>query len=1035
VEVDFRVAGWVIQPGLNVVVAPDGTVTHLEPRVMDVLQFLARQPGEVHPKEQIIQAVWKDTFVTDDALSRCILELRRVFGDHSREPRIIKTIPKRGYCLVAPVSALQAPAERYETLRILGQSPLSRVFLAKDTELRRMVVLKFLAAEKSADEKSRRRLLHEARAAAALDHPFICKIYDSGTLHGEPYVAMEYVEGQTLKQRLTSGPLPLPEALQTAAEIAEALEAAHARGIVHRDIKPSNIMLAKQGHAKVLDFGVAKRLMPAGTEAGNTSTSRDGEEATGGTVAYMSPEQLRGQAVLTTSDVFSFGLVLYEMVAGTHPFQRESPIDTAAGILHDEPPPLPQTDAITSPVLRHIIGRTLAKDAAQRYPAIRDARTDILAVLDEIRAASKGGNGHGRTPPAEESASEDISGRGKRHFPVVATAALLIVAAAVASLVGWLRRLSAERVQPLVRAVIPVSPAHRLAGWNSGIEFTMASGRPTRPAIAFSPDGRRLVFCGATESGTRLYSRLLANDTVAPISGTEGGTAPFFSPDGRRLGFWVDGSLRVMETGGGQPVEVCIIRDAESPPCGADWLSPGEVVFALPLGEIWKVPVTGGTPVAVTRLEGSEVSHRLPHILPGGRGLLFTSLDCLDSCEPQVVVQSLDSGARRTLVRNGADARYVDGGFLMFARQGKLLAARFELRSLTLLGPPAPVLESVAHASSGWGDFRSLAAQFSLSKDGHLAFATGGEPPSGSRYLAAVSQDGNSRRIPIDTPSVFRPRISADGKRITVVSRSRIWTTDFAGSPLREITSDRKTGCVLWTPDGKSLTFDFAENGSGTQIREIVLGTGSVRVLVEPDGKQVPGSWHPGGRILAFVKQMPAIPADWSHRGNTDIWIYDRVLGRSSPLVQSPHRESSPDFSRDGKWLAYVSSESGEAEVMVIPFPAAGARPTRVSARGGHEPLWAPDGRQLLWRDLAGSVWAADVSTSPALVVGAERKLLEGTWKSRPDRWTREFDITPDGKQFVRAEADTLAAPIAEITIIANWLGELRRLTSDAVAR
>ena len=1030
-EGDFRVAGWLVQPNLNVVVAPDGTVCHVEPRVMEVLQFLARHPGEVHSREQIIQAVWKDAFVSDDALSRCILELRRVFGDQSREAHLIRTIPKRGYCLVAPVSALHAPSERYQTLRSLGENQLSRVFLARDSELRRMVVLKFLAPEQSTDDKSRKRLIHEARAAAGLDHPFICKIYDWGTLHGEPYVAMEYVEGETLKQRLAVRPLAIEEALKIASEIAEALEAAHARGIIHRDIKPSNIMLAKQGHVKVLDFGVAKRLAPAGGEDPDSTITRDGDDSKAGTIPYMSPEQLRGQAVQTTSDVFSFGLVLFEMVAGTHPFHRESPIDTAASILNDAPPPLPAADTIAPPLLRHIVLKALAKDPSQRYQVIQDARTDIQVLLDELGASANGGNGNRSAAAGEVGSTEDRAYDRKRQFPVLQTAALLAFAAALIAFISWLRRPATETVQPMLRAVIPISPAERLAGWNAGLEWSMASGRPTRAAMDISPDGRRLVFCGATDKGTRLYYRLLESDEVEPIPGTEGGTAPFFSPDGRRLGFWIGGSLRVADAAGGHSIEVCATRDAESPPCGADWLSSGEIVFALPHGPIRKVSASGSTPSNLTRLEAGEASHRLPHLLPGGGSLLFTSLACLEQCEPQVVAYSIVSGERRTVVRNGADARYIDGGFLVFARKGKLLAARFDPASLALMSEPVPILESVAHASGSWGDFNSLAAQFAISKDGHLAYAPGGEYPGGRLHLAIIDRDGGLTRIPIDTTSIFRPRFSPDGRRIAIVSRARIWITDASGSPLKEITHDRKTSRVIWSIGGDSLTFDYALDDGSTQIREMALATGSVRILVENDGRQMPGSWHPGGRFLAFVKHGPPAASDWTQSSQSDIWFFDRIEGRGKPFVESPHRESSPEFSPDGRWLAYVSTGSGEPEVMVAPFPPAGAQPVKASSRGGQEPLWAPNGRQLLWRYLSGSVWAADVSTAPGFKAGEARKLLEGGWRFRVEPWTRGFDISSDGRRFVTVEAETPPAPLKEITIVANWFAELRRTAGN----
>ena len=335
---EFRIGEWLVDPAVGSVAGKDATA-HLEPRVMEVLVYLARHPGEVIPKERLIQAVWADTFVTDWSLSHAVSELRKAFEDDATNPRFIQTLPKRGYRLIAKVESVEESAEhRYERKEVIGEGAMGQVYLAEDQWLRRKVALKFLR-EEGEDEKARKRLLREARATAALDHPFICKVYDTGEMEGRTFIAMEYVEGKTLKQKLAEGVLEPREALGIAGEMAEALERAHLERIVHRDVKPSNVMLTDQGHVKVMDFGIAKRLRAPEGQEQEWSVSLTDEVSTLGTLPYMSPEQVRGQKVDTRSDLFSFGVVLYEMLTGLHPFRRPVAADTAAAILEKEPVP------------------------------------------------------------------------------------------------------------------------------------------------------------------------------------------------------------------------------------------------------------------------------------------------------------------------------------------------------------------------------------------------------------------------------------------------------------------------------------------------------------------------------------------------------------------------------------------------------------------------------------------------------------------------------------------------------------------------
>lgn len=383
----FHVGDWLVEPDLNRIVRADNAV-QIEPKVMDVLAFLASHPGEVCPKDKIIKAVWTETFVSDDVLAYSISELRKAFGDNARNPSVIATISKRGYRLIAPVTRLQEGVSRYEVLGELGRGGMGKILLAQDSELNRKVALKLLPDETEQDSACRERLIREARAAAALDHPYICKIYDTAEIVGKAFIAMEYLEGETLREKLADGPIAQQQAVRIACEVAEALEAAHQRGLVHRDLKPSNIMLTDHGHVKVMDFGLAKQVAAMPDQGGDEAAQTD-IEATGtvsGTVPYMSPEQLLGAPVDGRSDIFSLGIMLYEMLSGVNPFLRDSPGSTATALAREDPPPLSLHAAGISEQLEPAVRKMLAKLPEERYQEMQQVRSD----LEKLQTSGRG---------------------------------------------------------------------------------------------------------------------------------------------------------------------------------------------------------------------------------------------------------------------------------------------------------------------------------------------------------------------------------------------------------------------------------------------------------------------------------------------------------------------------------------------------------------------------------------------------------------------------------------------------------------------
>ncbi|MGA2264042.1 MAG: protein kinase [Acidobacteriota bacterium] len=733
-EGDFRVDRWLVQPLLNSIIGSDQALTQLEPKVMKVLVYLADHAGEVLPKERIIQAVWQGTFVTDDVLTGAISDLRHAFQDDVRSPKYIQTIPKRGYRLIASISALKAASSRYEKLELIGKGTRGQVFRARDTELRRRVALKCVQEEKARDEAAHELLLHEATAAAALDHPFLCKIYEIGILDGKTFIVMEYLEGRTLDQILQAGRMDLKEALRVALEIAEALEAAHEAGIVHRDLKPSNIMLTNQGHIKIMGFGGAN-----GIDSDSSTSPADLSEIPG-TVPYLSPEQFRDGETGPAADISSFGLILFEMATGVHPLQSGTPLETGMSILNENTPPWSRHSNVLPLRLRHLLHKMLARDPSRRYQVMHDIRAELLELREEIESP----NDHHGVAPAPVPISPVSLSKGMWPLKKWQIAVLLLVA--IVATAALMRVMSGRATfdtakTPHFHAEISVRPADYLTGWNVQDESRFALQRPSRTAMTLSPDGANLVISAATGETSRLYLRVMHGSAEArPMPGTDGGTAPFFSPDGKRVGFWVGSALKMATLTGEMPLAIC--NSIGGNPYGGDWTSNNTIVFARKTGGILQVSTVDGKVEEVTRLDPQkgEASHRLPHALPGGKGILFTSLASGDWGqgkwrEPEIDFQGSKPGDRHMIMRNGADARYVSEGYLLFIREGALMAVPFDLAHLKTTGREAPVIADVMQAAGSCGAVSTGAAQYAVSNTGIVLYVPEGAIPQPLRPM------------------------------------------------------------------------------------------------------------------------------------------------------------------------------------------------------------------------------------------------------------------------------------------------------------
>ena len=713
----------------------------------------------------------------------------------------------------------------YRILEKLGEGGMGEVYLAQDTgPLDRKVALKFPSQEMSQDPVVRQRFLREAKSAAALDHPYVCHIHEVGEDVDQSFISMEYVAEQSLKDRLTKGPLEMKDALQKAIEIAEALEAAHKQNIVHRDLKPANIMLTPEGHVKVMDFGLAKRLVPAeGSDSQeDTLSSLTATGATLGTLPYMSPEQVQGQELDARSDIFSFGVLLYEMITGVHPFQKDSPVETANAVLNEVPAPVTKFLDAAPGLLQHTVRKMLAKEADRRYQSVHEVRTDLAEVVsgnvDSFEA----------TPMVERSWPRTLSW---------AVAGLLAITLLIV-LAIWRPVAHPVELAP-VRLHLQLPPGRSVATVDDVV-------------VALSPDGRRLA-CSVNDSeGIGLYVRTLDELEGRLLAGTEGARSPFFSPDGQWVGFAANRKLKKVAFSGGTPLTLC---DASNHMKGASWGADDTIVFAPGVQtSLSRVPATGGTAeeITVPDSEKGGNSHRNPQILPGGDWVLFSSGTRGKVQSWNVVVQSLEMGERRVLQQSGYFARYLPTGHLVFMREATLFAAAFDPNRLELIGTPVPILEGI------WSRPGFSNAQFAFSQTGTLTYVPGRATGSLTR-MVWVDLEGNEKPLAAE-PRLYRfPRISPDGKRVAAViggqdTEGEIWIYDLVRETLSRFTFDpARDDYPVWTPDGQRLVFQSSRNGAeGDLFWKRSDGTGQVELLKTRPNQQEPHSFTSDGKRLVF---------------------------------------------------------------------------------------------------------------------------------------------------------------------------------------
>jgi Tol biopolymer transport system component len=905
----------------------------------------------------------------------------------------------------------------YEILAPLGAGGMGEVYRARDTTLHRDVAIKVLPDLFANDAERLARFTREAQTLAALNHPNIAHIHGLESSGNVRALVMELVEGEDLSQRIARGPMPLDEALPIARQIAEALEAAHEQGIIHRDLKPANIKLRADGVAKVLDFGLAK-AMESGASIGDAGAANPTNSPTItspamtmrgmilGTAAYMAPEQAKGKPVDKRADIWAFGCVLYEMLAGRRAFQGDDVSTTLAAVLLKDPDW--QVMPGSTPVaLRRLLTRCLTKDPRARLRDIGEARVRI----DELLSGAPDEAGAPIITPA---------GSGwRRAVPWAAAGALALVAMLIAA-VGALRPAGDVPQAPPVQFTI-APPENTSFGGPPG------GGTGNAPHVAVSPDGQHVAFVARAQSTYQVWLRPVATLAARPIPGTEGGAFPFWSPDSRFIGFFADGKLKKVAIAGGPSVTLCDAPTGR----GGTWSRDNVIVFS-PSGigtehsGLLRVSSGGGVPTTATTVDPAtgETHHRWPHFLPDGRHFLYTASTgtCCPPAKPAVVrIGSLDPNeAIVTLFQAESSASYASG-HLLFARDETLMAQPFDLDTRQPTGGAFPLAEHVATEGS-----RYVGA--SVSENGTLVYAHGGS--QAALQLTWVDRAGGALGTVGDAAPYVNLWLSPDERRVAVAMATGsptnldIWIIDLARNvPLRLTFSPLSEGSPVWSPDGSRVAFESAQSGQASIRQRLVNGAAGDEPLLE--GSTLPGSrmqnttpsdWSADGRYLAYTQRTSST--------TSDVWVLPLFGDRKAfPLLKTEFVETSGVFSPDGRWIAYTTNEAGQPNVYVQPFPGAGGK-YQVSRDGGSHPVWRADGKELFYLGPDATLMAVPIDTTNLFDIGAPQALFP-TGAPRFNT-SRVYAVTKDGKRFL-VNSRPQQASGTPLTVVLNWTAAIQR--------
>lgn len=866
----------------------------------------------------------------------------------------------------------------YQVTDALGAGGMGVVFRARDTRLERTVAIKVLPEHLSSDPLRNERFHREAKIISGLSHPNICALYDIGQQNGSQYLVLEYIEGESLADRLRRGPLPIAETLKIGAEIASALETAHRNGIVHRDLKPANVMLTKNG-AKLLDFGLAKPALMAAAAQGTASLARSiTEEGTiVGTFQYMAPEQLEGAEADARSDIFAFGAILYEMATGQPAFVGKSRVSLMASILSSEPKPLAELAPMTPPSFEHLVRTCMAKDPDARFHSAHD-------VLLELKWIGAAGSQIGVAPVLAR--RHRLQFRAAWAIAAAATAALLAIGAA------WLLR-PAPAPLPAVRALIqPVK----------GLSFIPFH-------LALSPDGTKLVYREAGVTASRLYIQSLASGVVQPLNDAPHSGLPFFSSDGKSVGYCDGDKVQKLDISGGQIIAIANVTGC----AGGSWNQQGTVLFASDQG-VEQVAAGGGTASVVLPAD-KDSEFQAPSFLPDGRHFLV----CVErhsagtsSAEDDfgVGVADLKTHGYKVILDAGAGsfpsgvpfAQYSQG-YVVYKSQGNLMARPFDPDKLHFTG------DSVA--------LGPLGGLFTVNAVGELAFFAPGDPAKTElRWIGRSGQQiGHFGEGQEEFDNV---RISPDGRRVAYQvfeplgdTPGVLWVYDIQRDVGTRVTFDKGVtdDRPVWSPDGKYLV--FSRYGDNSMRKVLASGLGGEEVVLD---HAYPDDWSADGKYIAYETGTPP-----------QIGIYDVAQKKSSVLLKVNSANHDARFSPDTKFLAYTSDESGQSEIYVVPFPSL-TQKWRVSTEGGTRATWRRDGKELYYLSPDQKLMSVPVTRAgDDLSFGKPVSLFQAPFQVSGNNVGRPYDVSPDGQKFVaNSVVETAPQPL---TIVSNWTSLVRK--------
>ena len=884
----------------------------------------------------------------------------------------------------------------YEIQSALGAGGMGEVYRARDTRLDRTVAVKILASHLSSSPELRQRMEREARTISSLNHPHICHLYDIGSQNGADFLVMEFLEGETLAERLRKGPLPLNEILKIGIAVAEALAIAHRQGIVHRDLKPGNIMLTQAG-AKLMDFGLAKPLtaQTAGISSASAPSFTAAPTMSGpspltplttagtviGTIQYMSPEQIEGKEADARSDIFAFGAVLYEMAAGKRPFQGKSQISLASAILESEPEPLGTAKPDIPAAFDHVVRTCLQKNPDDRYLAAHDIKLELQWVAAEKPA-----------PRNSVSADAPAPSTTRRTLPWMAVGLALLL---LINLAQFFLRRNAPPAQS-IRTVIdpPPNSTFRLSDDNAG------------PPI-LSPDGAAIAFTATGSEGkVQIWVRPMNSLEAHSLPGTEEAIFPFWSPDGRSLGFFADAKMKTIDLNGGTPTVVC---DAPLGRGGA-WGTGGVIVFSAgPNSPILEVSANGGTPTAITKIDGAQhSSHRWPFFLPDGKHFLYLAMnhDAAKSANDAVYYASLDGRENRLLLHSPSNAIYANG-FFLFAQHDQLMAQPYDPSSGKLSGEPHTVARGIMNDLTTWH------MDASASENGLLAFGSGG---IGELQLIWVDRSGKQLAVAADKLTNLQyASLSPQGDRVALqidTGINDIWVMDLARGVRTRLTFGPVTNAFpIWSPDGKWIAYFSFRDNKYNLYRKASDGSGAEELLVSDDNETLyPSDWSRDGKILIYQRGAA---------GGHEIFALP-LEGERKPRVLVS-RGGGGRLSPDGRWLAYHSTASGGVDVFVVAADG-GPGKWQVSPNSGQWPRWSRDGKELLYWDLTSNIISVPVKeVGGAFQFGAQQTLVS--------RWTiltvPFFDISNDGQKIL---LERLSQQVSQsVTVVTNFTEELKK--------